>query len=71
MLFVFSIGWSNYTPYLAKEIIGNTLKKCSIKTRVIDLNNYFFNELLYRADYYIQNSNAKFNIIEQIGRAHV
>ena len=66
MLFVFSIGWSNYTPYLAKEIIGNTLKKCSIKTRVIDLNNYFFNELLYRADYYIQNSNAKFNIIEQI-----
>ena len=41
MLFVFSIGWSNYTPYLAKEIIGNTLKKCSIKTRVIDLNNYF------------------------------
>lgn len=66
MIFVFSIGWSNYTPYLAKEIIGNTLKKCSTRTRVIDLNNYFFNELLYRADYYIQNSNAKFNIIEQM-----
>lgn len=58
MVFFFPIGWSNYTPYLAKEIIGNTIRQCSGESRVVDLNNEFFNELIKKPNKYMSKVNV-------------
>lgn len=66
MVFVFPIGWSNYTPYLAKEIIGNTLRKCSAETRVIDLNNHCLWDLICRINDYLDKDISESKVIEQL-----
>lgn len=66
MILIFPVGWNNYTPYLAKEIIGNIFRKCSDNTKVIDLNNIFFSELIHNTDYYQDTNFYQFNAVKQL-----